>query len=140
MHHECLVPWWTFQTFSVLLTHLHPLVALSLTFFFMLEIIFSPQYSQSSVPSLTIFPKGNNFFAPLLFCSLSMPCFSSPNLFISKLLPTVLCEQYSFLYDFPGGPVVKTHTSTAGGMGSIPGRGAKIQHVVWLKKLLLTDS
>ena len=28
--------------------------------------------------------------------------------------------------DFPGGPVVKTSPSNAGGAGSIPGRGAKI--------------
>ena len=28
--------------------------------------------------------------------------------------------------DFPGGPVVKTLSSNAGGEGSIPGRGAKI--------------
>ena len=28
--------------------------------------------------------------------------------------------------DFPGGPVVKTSPSKAGGAGSIPGRGAKI--------------
>ena len=30
--------------------------------------------------------------------------------------------------DFPGGPVVKTLSSNAGGMGSIPGWGAKIPH------------
>ena len=30
--------------------------------------------------------------------------------------------------DFPGGPVVKTSPSNAGGAGSIPGRGAKIPH------------
>ena len=30
--------------------------------------------------------------------------------------------------DFPGGPVVKTSLSNAGGAGSIPGRGAKIPH------------
>ena len=36
MHHESLVPWWIFQTFSVLLTHPHPLTALSLAFFFFL--------------------------------------------------------------------------------------------------------
>ena len=28
--------------------------------------------------------------------------------------------------DFPGGPVVKTCASTAGGAGLIPGQGAKI--------------
>ena len=30
--------------------------------------------------------------------------------------------------DFPGGPVVKTSTSNAGGAGSIPGQGAEIPH------------
>ena len=30
------------------------------------------------------------------------------------------------LGDFPGGPVVKTLPSDAGGAGSIPGRGARI--------------
>ena len=30
--------------------------------------------------------------------------------------------------DFPGGPVVKTSPSNAGGAGSIPGWGAKIPH------------
>ena len=32
--------------------------------------------------------------------------------------------------DFPGGPVVKTSPSNAGGVGSIPGRGAKIPHAL----------
>ena len=31
--------------------------------------------------------------------------------------------------DFPGGPVVKTSPSNAGGAGLIPGRGAKVPHV-----------
>ena len=30
--------------------------------------------------------------------------------------------------DIPGGPVVKNLTSSAGDMGSIPGRGTKIPH------------
>ena len=30
--------------------------------------------------------------------------------------------------DFPGGPVVKNPSSSAGGAGSIPGRGTKISH------------
>ena len=30
--------------------------------------------------------------------------------------------------DFPGGPVVKTSPSSAGGVGSVPGQGAKIPH------------
>ena len=36
--------------------------------------------------------------------------------------------------DFPGGPVVKTSPSKAGGAGSIPDRGAKIPHASWPKK------
>ena len=36
-------------------------------------------------------------------------------------------------WDFPGGPVVKTSPSNAGGAGSIPGRGAKIPHALWPK-------
>ena len=35
--------------------------------------------------------------------------------------------------DFPGGPVVKTSPSNAGGVGSIPGQGAKIPHASGLK-------
>ena len=34
-------------------------------------------------------------------------------------------------WDFPGGPVVKTSPSNAGGEGSIPGWEAKILHVPW---------
>ena len=35
--------------------------------------------------------------------------------------------------DFPGGPVVKTLPSNAGGVGSVPGQGAKTPHVTWPK-------
>ena len=35
--------------------------------------------------------------------------------------------------DFPGGPVVETSPSSAGGAGSIPGQGAKIPHASWPK-------
>ena len=38
-----------------------------------------------------------------------------------------------YLGDFPGGPVVKTSPSSAGGAGSIPGRGAEIPHA-WRPK------
>ena len=38
------------------------------------------------------------------------------------------------LWDFPGGPVVKTLPSNAEGMGSIPSREAKIPHASWSKK------
>ena len=40
----------------------------------------------------------------------------------NPLFKTILCR------DFPGGPVVKTSPSNAGGAGSIPGHGAKIPH------------
>ena len=36
--------------------------------------------------------------------------------------------------DFPGSPVVKTLPSNAGGVGSIPGWGAKMPHSSWPKK------
>ena len=32
--------------------------------------------------------------------------------------------------DFPGGPVVKTSSFNAGGVGSIPGQGAKTLHAL----------
>ena len=35
--------------------------------------------------------------------------------------------------DFPGGPVVKTSPSNAGGAGSIPGWGAKVPYASWTK-------
>ena len=35
--------------------------------------------------------------------------------------------------DFPGSPVVKTLPSSAGGMRSIPGQGAKMTHILWPK-------
>ena len=35
-------------------------------------------------------------------------------------------EQNSISRDFPGGPVVKTLPSSAGGVGSIPGQEVKI--------------
>ena len=37
------------------------------------------------------------------------------------------------IQDFSGNPVVKTSPSKVGGMGSIPGWGAKIPHGLWLK-------
>ena len=36
--------------------------------------------------------------------------------------------------DFPGGPVVKTSPSNAGGTGLIPGQGGKIPHTSRPKK------
>jgi len=35
--------------------------------------------------------------------------------------------------DFPGGPIVKTSPSSAGGLGLISGWGAEIPHALWLK-------
>ena len=42
-------------------------------------------------------------------------------------------SQSRSLWEFPGGPVVKTSPSNAGGAGSIPGQGAKIPHASWPK-------
>ena len=39
-----------------------------------------------------------------------------------------------FFQDFPGGPVVKTLPSNAGGVGAIPGQGTKIPHAVECSK------
>ena len=36
--------------------------------------------------------------------------------------------------DFSAGPVVKTSSANGGGVGWIPGWGAKILHTVWPKK------
>ena len=36
--------------------------------------------------------------------------------------------------DFPGGPVVKTSLSNAGGAGSVPGGGTRVPHASWAKK------
>ena len=40
----------------------------------------------------------------------------------------------SDFWDFPGGPVVKTLPSNAGGVGSITGQQAKTPHALWPKK------
>ena len=40
----------------------------------------------------------------------------------------------SKMWDFLGGPVVKTLSSNAKGEGSIPGQGAEIPHGMWPKK------
>ena len=41
--------------------------------------------------------------------------------------------------DFPGGPVVKTLPSSAGGAGLIPGQGARVPHASWPKKKKATS-
>ena len=41
-------------------------------------------------------------------------------------LPAWRFNERSSLGDFPGGPVVKTSSSNAGGVGSTPDQGAKI--------------
>ena len=43
-------------------------------------------------------------------------------------------QQNYNLRDFPGGPVTKTSPSNAGGVGFVPGQGAKIPHASWAKK------
>ena len=42
--------------------------------------------------------------------------------------------KFEATWDFPGGPVVKTSPSNAGGAGLIPGWRAKIPHASWSKK------
>ena len=44
------------------------------------------------------------------------------------------------LWDFPGGPVVKTSPSNTGGMGSVPCQGAKIPHASRRKTKILNKS
>ena len=46
----------------------------------------------------------------------------------ASLEPSVSIRTSSGHRDFPGGPVVKTPPSGAGGVGLIPGGGAKIPH------------
>ena len=43
------------------------------------------------------------------------------------------CLSKLLLRDFPGGPVVKTPPSNAGGAGLIPSWGAKVPHALWPK-------
>ena len=50
------------------------------------------------------------------------------------VVPTIpRTDKNGSLWDFPGSPVVKTSPSNAGGVGSIPGQGAKIPHALWPK-------
>ena len=43
-------------------------------------------------------------------------------------LPLAVTSAAMWYWDFPGGPVVKASPSNEGGVGSIPGQGAKILH------------
>ena len=56
-----------------------------------------------------------------------------------KILPSFisLLKKWENHQDFPGGPVVKTSPSNAGGVGSIPGRGAKFPHASQPKKRII---
>ena len=36
--------------------------------------------------------------------------------------------------EFPGGTMIRLHAPNAGGVGSIPGQGAKTPHASWPKK------
>ena len=55
-------------------------------------------------------------------------------------MSSIICQLRAFKEinwvgrDFPGGPVVKTLLSNAGGVGSMPGQGAKIPLASWPKK------
>ena len=40
------------------------------------------------------------------------------------------------VWDFPGGPFVGTSPFTVGGVGSIPGQGAKIPQALWPKRTI----
>ena len=46
----------------------------------------------------------------------------------------VIEAKFEATWDFPGGPVVKTSPSNAGGAGLIPGWRAKIPHASGSKK------
>ena len=49
-------------------------------------------------------------------------------------LQILFCNNFKWgIWDFPGTPVVKTSSSIAGGVGLIPGWGAKIPHASWPK-------
>ena len=46
---------------------------------------------------------------------------------------TTISSGRRWVLGFPGAPVVRTSSSKAGDMGSIPGEGAKIPHASWPK-------
>ena len=53
-----------------------------------------------------------------------------------SMLAAVTTLKISLAWDFPGGPVVKTASFTAGGTGSIPDWGTKIPPIkIFNKKL-----
>ena len=51
-----------------------------------------------------------------------------------KVFLPLFYKERAYSGDFPGGPVVKTLSSTAGGVGLIPGQGAKVPHASRSKK------
>ena len=53
---------------------------------------------------------------------------------------SLLKAGYTKLRDFPGSPVVKTLLFNAGGLGSIPGREARISHASWPKNQHKTEA
>ena len=53
---------------------------------------------------------------------------------VQKFLLRNQKEKCDYNRDFPGGPVVKTSPSNAGGAGSIPGQGAEIPTCLVTKK------
>ena len=79
---------------------------------------------------LTLDEGGNSFLT--VFNLKLAPNLSSGQNCYSVLLKVPSLKFY--IRDFPGGPVVKTPHSNAGGEGSIPGQGAKIPHASWPKK------
>ena len=49
-------------------------------------------------------------------------------------VPLAVISAAMWYWDFPGGPAVKASPSSEGGVGSIPGQGAKIPHNLQPKK------
>ena len=86
----------------------------------------SPQESMGLGHCLNNISRNACFLPELLACSpLSGPSWPTSQLL---LLPKFKANQrhYNKSWDFQGGPVVKTPSSQAGGLGSIPSWGAKI--------------
>ena len=65
-------------------------------------------------------------FLPILIYRVNAIPFKSKKAFIVEIYKLIL--KFINKGDFPGGPLVGTLPSGAGGVGSIPGPGAKIPH------------